>query len=173
MLNSSSCYPLVNFTRPFCEHHGVRLPSYVYATPLNQYGKNDKSNKIYDDLVKFGAAKASYYLKINITTYRKCLQNLIILFCHKYFPSCDRTQNTFKETKICRKSCLELLSICGRVTDILLTYDSLRFPEHADANQRYFHCKTQPYRNAGDSPECWYFNKIANITGNIMMNQQS
>jgi hypothetical protein len=32
-LNSSSCYPLVNFTRPFCQNHGITLPNTYLRRP--------------------------------------------------------------------------------------------------------------------------------------------
>ena len=35
-LNSSGCYPLVNFTRPFCQSNGITLSDYVYKTPHKQ-----------------------------------------------------------------------------------------------------------------------------------------
>ena len=64
---------------------------------------------------------------------------------------------------MCRKSCEELLPICGNILDIYITYDTNRFPE--EDGKAYFRCKLQPQRNAGDSRECLYFNRHANITG--------
>ena len=38
ILNSSGCYPLVNFTRPLCQNHGVTLSGLIYRKPKNNGG---------------------------------------------------------------------------------------------------------------------------------------
>ncbi|CAB4004727.1 angiopoietin-1 receptor-like [Paramuricea clavata] len=111
-LNSSSCYPLVNFTRPFCQNHGINLPNYVYRTPYDQNRKNDDFNKINDGL----------------------------------------------EQTICPESCLESIHVCHKMWEIVERYYTIRYPE----KKKLFNCDLQPYRNAGHSPECWYFNGFAN-----------
>jgi hypothetical protein len=165
ILNSSSCYPLVNFSRPFCKNHGITLPNYVYKTPSYQNWKNDEGNKDYDGFLKLGASRISRLFKVDITTVRKCFQLVIIGFCHYVFPSCDRTQSVFKEQKICRESCLEFLHDCHKIGKIFVKYFIIRYPEKA----KLYSCELQPYRNAGDSPECWYYNGPTNSTGNIIM----
>jgi hypothetical protein len=95
-LNSSSCYPLVNFTRPSCQNRGITLPNYVYNTPDYQNNRNDQANADYDTSQKLGASKISRFLKVDISTVRKCMQASTILYCHHYYPSCDRTQNVYK-----------------------------------------------------------------------------
>ena len=137
-----------------------------------QKGRNDECNEEYDKIEKFGVDKASYYFKMNTTSVKKCMQNFGILFCRVYFPSCDRTLSVIKKKKICRKTCEELiLTDCGHVIKILLSYYIIRFPERRDAAELYFHCKLQPKRNAGESPECWYLNRHARITGNTTRKQ--
>ena len=166
-LNSSSCYPLVNFTRPFCQNHGITLPKYVFQTPKYQNKRNDRANKDYDVLVKIGASKISSFLKVDINTIRKCIQAYPTGYCRYYFPSCDRTQSVFKEQKLCRESCLELTHICGELWKMFERYYAIRHP----GRKKPLRCELQPPRNAGDSPECWYFNGDANSTGNIIMGE--
>ena len=131
-LNSSSCYPLVNFTRPFCQNLGITLPNYVYHTPDNQNEKNDEANADFDILEKANASKISRFFKVDISTVRKCGQALPIWYCHLYFPSCDRTQSVFKEQKICRESYLELTHIvtcvvnCGKSGKIIIQLSTRR-----------------------------------------------
>ena len=163
-LNSSSCYPLVNFSRPFCQNHGVTLPSYVYATASEQTHGNEIAHM--DSILNLDPSKASEYFKMDIPFIKKCLKNVIILLCRMYFPSCDSTKNVFRGTKVCRESCLELTSSCGPLWKLFEKYIKARFPNDIERNKRA-HCELQPYRNAGDSPECWYYNRHANITGNI------
>ncbi|CAB3986567.1 partial [Paramuricea clavata] len=119
-LNSSSCYPLVNFTRPFCQNYGIALPNYVYQTPDQQNNRNHEANKDYDVIVKLGGASSiSRSVEVDINTVRKCLEAIAIGYCHLNFPSCDRTDSMFKEQKICRESCLELTHMCGELWKML------------------------------------------------------
>ena len=165
-LYSSSCYPLVNFSRPFCQSHGVTLHSYVYSTPSEQTHQNDRLHlnfKVYSNL---DPSKAREYFKMDIPSIKKCAKNVIILMCRFYFPSCDGTKNVFRKTKVCRESCLEFIDSCGPAWKLFEKYIKARYPHNIEKNKRA-HCELQPYRNAGDSPECWYYNRDANITGNI------
>ena len=162
-LNSSSCYPLVNFTRPFCQNHGITLPNYVYQTPYYQNKKNYDFNQAYDGLKRLGVSKLSSLFNVDISTTRKCIQLFAIFCCHHRFPSCDGTQGVFKKQTICRESCLELTHICHKISDIFVQYDLIRFPKH----KKLYDCELKHRRNAGDSPECWYFNGFANYTGKI------
>ncbi|CAB4014749.1 coadhesin-like isoform X2, partial [Paramuricea clavata] len=155
-LNSSSCYPLVNFTLPACENVGITLPNYVYQTPDFQNNRNDRANMDYDTWdVKIGASKISRFLKVDISTVRKCGQAFAILYCHLYFPSCDRTQSVFKEQKICHESCLHLTRMCGELWEMFVKSYTIRHPKAEET--KLLRCELQPTRNAGDSPECWYF----------------
>ena len=167
-LNSSSCYPLVNFTRPFCQNLGITLPNYVYQTPDYQNNRNDEAHADFDILEKANASKISRFFKVDISTARKCLQAVPILVCHHYFPSCDRTQNVYKEQKICHESCLDLTHMCGELWEVFVSYHSIEYPEE----EKLLRCELQPTRNAGDSPECWYFNGLANSTGNVIINSR-
>ncbi|CAB4004558.1 coadhesin-like isoform X2 [Paramuricea clavata] len=159
-LKSSSCYPLVNFTRPFCQNHGITLPNYVYQTPDYQNNRNNEANADYDAVVKIGASQLNRFFEVDIGTIRKCAQVLPIVYCHLFFPSCDRTQSVFKEQKICRESYLELPHMCGKLFEMFLRYYIIKFPE----KKKLYLGELQPTRNAGDSPECWYFNELAKST---------
>ena len=161
-LSSSSCYPLVNFSRPFCQNHGIILPSYVYTTPERQINRNNEINKDYDYYVMFGASKLSHFFKLDINRVKQCVEIVLIFYCRYHFPRCDQTQSVFKRQKICRESCLKLAHICGEIWKLFITTNKVRFPRNNDS------CEPKPYRNAGDSPECWYFNTPANSTGNII-----
>ncbi|CAB4007052.1 Tyrosine- kinase transmembrane receptor ROR2, partial [Paramuricea clavata] len=159
-LNSSSCYPLVNFTRPFCQNHGITLPNYVYDTPYRQNNRNDEGNKDFDEIVKIGVSRISRFSQVDISNVRKCAQAAAKWFCRQYFPSCDRTQSVFKEQKICRESCLVLTRTCGKLWEMFVKYYTIQYPD----SKKLYQCELQPYRNAGDSPECWYLNGLANST---------
>ena len=135
----------------FFQNLGVALPSHVYRTPSYQNWKNDEGNKIIDAAENIGISKISQVFAVDVTTIRKCLEVFIIYLCHDFFSSCDRTQSTFMERKICRESCLKMTRICGKMYDVVSRYYTTENPEY----KKKFSCELQPYRNAGDSPECY------------------
>ena len=178
-LNGSLCYPLVNFTHPFCQDHGVALPSYVYwdktkyavphiAEVAGQKDRNHEGNMDYDIYKKLRGSKSyhelMYYYKINNATMEKCRPVFIIWFCRLYFPRCDRTQSVFKEQKLCRETCLQISHTCHKLFNVFLKFYLIQYPDA----RKFLFCELQPYRNAGDSPECWYFTELANFTGNML-----
>ena len=160
-LKLSSCYPLVNFTRPFCQNHGITLPSYVYRTPADQIWNNYRGNRDIASVEEIAISRISRFLNMDVATCRKCFQALITCICHDHFPSCDRTQSVFLEQKLCREPCLKAIHICGKIYDLLLKLMATRYPKR----KKEFRCRLQPYRNAGDSPECYYYSLRTNSTG--------
>ena len=160
-LESSSCYPLVNFTRPFCQNLGITLPSYVYMTPHDQKSNNNEGNRAMNFIRKMGASRIRRFWNISIVTYRKCLPALSTYYCHACFPSCDRTRSVTVEQKVCREPCLEVIDICGKAYDVLFKFLKTNSPK----KKKEFRCELQPYRNAGDSPECYYYSLRTNSTG--------
>ncbi|XP_028418128.1 A disintegrin and metalloproteinase with thrombospondin motifs adt-1-like [Dendronephthya gigantea] len=157
-LVSSSCYPLVNFTRSFCESYGIALPNYVYNTPRRQIKENDEMNKINDSLGRLGESKITRWLQTSITTYRKCMHLFITLKCQMNFPSCDRTSSVFREQKLCRETCLQVRHICRKLWDVIASYATTR--RRDEKTKKFVKCELQPYRNSGDSPECWYYDFV-------------
>ena len=166
LVPSSGCYPLVNFSRPFCQNHGVTLPNYVYLTPSKQIKRNDLANVNYDGYLNWNLAKISVDFNMDILSAKKCVENIIILACHMFFPRCDRTQSVLRKMMVCRESCLELTHSCGQAWNFAETLIKIDYPDDIQGYYKMAECEF-PYRNAGDSPECWYFNRHANNTGNI------
>jgi hypothetical protein len=54
--------------------------------------------------------------------------------------------------------------MCGELLKMIVRYYTISHPEKKKELE-LLRCEIQPYRNAGDSPECWYFNGDANSTG--------
>ena len=162
--NSSECYPLVNFTRPFCQNHGIDLPSYVYREPKEQIYRNYYANKYYDMGVEFDESKISKYYKMDVASIRQCRLAYVPMVCHYYFPACDRTRSVFRKKIICRETCLEFMALCDKILKDVAAYYTLRFKD--PLHKKFVKCQLQPYRNAGDSPECWYYDIKENLKGN-------
>ena len=160
-LESSSCYPLVNFTRPFCQNYGITLPSYVYRAPVDQNSNNDDGNADLISFEKLNASEIYRFINVGAAIYRKCFQAVITYYCLSRFPGCDRTRNVVVEQKVCRESCLEVNDICRKMY------------EHHYAEKLIYRCELQPYRNAGDSPECYYYSLRTNFTGKTRNKQVS
>ena len=164
LLNSSGCYPLVNFTRPFCQNHGVTLPDRIFRTPHQQRLYNNHGNNEFDPIFRLGIPKISRYLKVDNDTLIKCLNAAVPIVCHYKFPSCEGTKNQYKQQKTCRETCLKILRICGKMYHTLAKLYVIKNP--SPESKKFVHCKLQPQRNAGDSPECWYYDPESS-TGNI------
>ena len=81
-----------------------------------------------------------------MTTNKKCINAFRAIGCKHYFPSCDRTGRTTQEQKLCKATCDYFVKICKKAVD---------FGENL--NQRDLNCTTFPTREAGASPECWYY----------------
>jgi hypothetical protein len=58
--------------------------------------------------------------------------------------------------------------MCGKLWEIWENYYTIEYPEA----KKLLFGELQPTRNAGDSPECWYFNGLANSAGNIIINSR-
>ena len=154
ILNSSGCYPLVNFTRPFCQSHGITLPDYIYKTPHKQSYHNHEDNSAYDQLVRLGEPKTNRIFYVNNDTVIKCAYASVSFICHATFRRCDGTESEYKQQKICRETCLNLIRVCGwKIWDFVVRYTTKNHPE--PEAEKFIRCEIQPYRNAGDSPECW------------------
>ena len=145
---------------------GITLPNYVYETPEFQNDRNDEIFWNYNEAVKLCVSRISRFSKVAISAVRKCAQAVTIMYCHNYFPSCDRTQSVYKEQKMCHESCLDLTHMCGKLWEMFVRYYTIEYP----GTKKLWRCELQPTRNAGDSPECWYFNGLANSAGNIIIN---
>ena len=132
----------------------------VYSTPANQIKKNEDLNSKYDVYVDIGAEGISLLIAVNVTTVKKCINAMSIISCHYLFPSCDSTRSVFKRQYICRETCLEAMQICGKIWEML----EEKYVMKSSKAKNRLHCHSQPYRNAGDSPECWY-GDLLNSTG--------
>lgn len=152
----------MNFTRPFCENYGIALPNYVYKTPRHQIRRNKEFNKLNETLERLGESKIIRLLKTSTTTWRRCARFFTTLVCRFDFPSCDRTQSVYKEQKPCRESCLDVRHICRKIWEVFAKVTTIR--RRKAKTKKLVKCELQPYRNAGDSPECWYDDFI-NSTG--------
>ncbi|XP_028414636.1 plasminogen-like [Dendronephthya gigantea] len=144
----------MNFTRPFCQNHGVILSDYIYETPYKQRWYNDYLNREYDRYVRLGVPKMSRFFKVDNDMVIKCVHASVPLLCHYHFPSCEATRAVYKEQTICRETCLNLIRICGEIWDYFAKAYTHKHPDQQ--SKKRVLCELQPYRNAGESPECWY-----------------
>ena len=123
-------------------------------SPKNQSDANYYSNKDHDAFVRIGIRRVSHYFHLDTATVKWCYCRFLQLRCHYYFPSCDRTQSVYKKQKICRETCLKVRQSCYKPWKSIGIAVKLRHPNEEILN--VFQCKLPSYRNAGDSPECWY-----------------
>ena len=125
------------------KNHGVTVDSYVFRTP--EYQHEASLNAIrYEAALKEFTPLYGNILGKN----RKCT-NVIRTFYYRYFlPSCDRTGRKTQEQKPCKTTCDYFVKICKNVLEVV-----------DDLNQSNLNCTAFPTREAGGSPECWYYDE--------------
>ena len=125
----------------FCKKHGVNLETYVFKTFEDQQVASAGLN---DTQTLFEQLKPIYdaFNKSKI-----CLDVAITAYCHYKFPPCDRTGSTIQERKPCKATCDYLMKTCMKVAGAIQQF-----------KHEYINCSILPIREAGSSPECWYYN---------------
>ena len=164
LLNPSGCYPLVNFTRPYCQNLGVTLPDRIFKTPYQQRSSNNQGNNEFDQIFRLGIPKISEYLNVDNDTLIKCLKAMVPIVCHIKFPSCEGTKSQYKKQQICRETCLKVFRVCGKI--ISDVFKKIYVIGNTDLESKKLVDCELPHRNAGESPECWYHDP-ENSTGNV------
>ena len=143
------------------------MPDYIYKTSAEQRYRNNDGNELYNQLVTLGVRKISRIFHVDNETAIKCAYAFVPALCHLYLPSCDGTKREYKAQKICRETCFNLIRICGwKIWDLVVKYATNNNPYLE--RESLIRCKILPYRNAGDSPECWY-SDFKESAGNIRM----
>ena len=144
------------------------MSDYIHKTPHKQSYHNDEGNKAFDLVVRLGISKIIRFLNAENGTVMKCAHAFVKFICHVDFPSCEGTNSEYKEQKICRETCLVLIRICGwKIWNFVVKNITNNNPEDPEI-EKFIRCKIQPFRNAGDSQECWYCD-LEESAGNIKM----
>ncbi|XP_028397248.1 uncharacterized protein LOC114521061 [Dendronephthya gigantea] len=154
LLNSSGCYPLINFTWLFCQNHGVSLSDYIYKTPLKQSRSIEYVNNLHNQYLSLGVSKISRFFNVDTSAVIKCWHAYVPCMCRIHFPLCEGTESKYKKQKLCRETWLSVTRICGKITDFVAKVSEIK--NLTAMSKQFIFGELQPYRNAGDSPECWY-----------------
>ena len=131
------------------------MPDYIHKTPHNQSRDNNEVNKAYDQIVRLGMQKINRIFHVDNETVIKCAYAFVPVLCRVNFPSCDGTKSEYKKKKICSETCHDLIRICGwKAWNFVVRIITNNRPD--PETKKLLHCQLMSYRNAGDSPECWY-----------------
>ena len=95
----------------------------------------------------------------NISTSHECTDQFRFPGCYYAFAGCDRSTSILKPKKICKESCLHFTKKCSAFVktwkDVFARYlDPLSTVQAA-----LFNCTEKPSRNAGDTPECIFYDR--------------
>ena len=91
----------------------------------------------------------------NASTSPECMDQIRFFGCHYAFPGCDRSTSAFKPKKFCKDSCLHFTNECST---FLKAWKDIYLSGNPD-EAYLFSCLKRPLRNAGDSPECVYYER--------------
>jgi hypothetical protein len=141
------CHPLIKLDNPFCEHYGFKLDKYVKVSGDDQQVQNNKLWEIQEQFEKINVKRQ------NISTSHECTDQFRFPGCYYAFPVCNRSTSVLKPKKICKESCLHFTKECSAFVRM---WNDVFQPSGEEA---VFNCVEKPSRNAGDTPECMYYNR--------------
>ena len=139
------CHPLIKLDNPFCEHYGFKLDKYVKASVRDQQVLN---NQLWGMQEQFKGQ--------NFSKSHECTDRFRFPGCYYAFPGCDRSTSVFKPKQICKESCLHFTKECSAFVKMWkVVYVPNMFA--GKPSDELFNCEEKPSRNAGDTPECMYY----------------
>jgi hypothetical protein len=149
LTNTSYCQPLIKLDKPFCEHYGFKLDKYVNVSVGDQQYWNDRLWKLQEQYDQI------FVKRQNRSISPKCIDQFWFAGCHYTFPGCERSTSVFKPKKFCKVSCLHFTNECSMFATVLKDIYLSGNP----GRKFLFSCLKRPSRNAGDSPECVYYER--------------
>ena len=141
------CRPLIKLDKPFCEHYGFKLDKYVEVSVNYQQVLN---NKLWEMQEQFNGQ--------HISTSHECTDQFRFHACYYAFVGCDRSTSVLKPKKICKESCLHFTKECSA---FVRTWEDVFEPilSPGEPSGELFNCVKKPSRNAGNTPECMYYDR--------------
>ena len=91
---------------------------------------------------------------------KKCEKAINVVYCHHYFPRCDSTSDSYKAQTLCKETCQYFINACSPQ---LKTLNLLSLGNFINITN----CTNFPRRNAGQSPECFYFKESDDENGKL------
>ncbi len=161
--NHGDCQPLFKLDKPFCEYYGFKVGKYVNVSANAQQYWNDElweKQELYYQI----ARKVQ-----DLSTSPECMDRARFVGCHLNFPGCDRTTSVFRPKKFCKELCLYFEKECGAFLKALKDLFLPMYP----TMEALLNCLEKPPRNAGDSPECVYYNRNESLEKEGMLVSQS
>ena len=105
----------------------------------------------------------------NLSTSPECIDQTRFIGCYFNFPGCDRTTSVFRPRRFCKESCIYFEKQCRPFVKAL---KDILFPTLYSSKLALFNCLEKPSRNAGDSPECVYYNRKESLEKEGMLVSQ-
>ena len=145
------CHPLIKLDKLFCKHYGFKLDKYVKVSVDDQQVLN---NQLWGMQEQFNQIKGG-----NISTSHECTDQLRFPGCYYAFAGCDRSTSVLKPKKICKESCLHFTKECSAFVKMWNDVFGPALLGGDPSVAAVFNCVEKPSRNAGDTPECIYYDR--------------
>ena len=145
----TSCVPLQY--NSYCSNKGILLDNFVFVKSDIQQENDKKLNRLQSNLDKFRA--------LGFSLPEKCEKATNIVSCHHFYPRCDSTGDLYKAQRLCKETCQYFTYACSH---------GLAMLNLLPAASRYddiIKCSNFLSRDAGQSPECYYFDERVNGKG--------
>ena len=128
------------------------LDDFVFVTNNTQMENDKKLNQLQRKLDN---------LKLGVLLSGKCEKAINIVYCHHYFPRCDDTGDTYKAQRLCKETCQYYTNACSQELKLL------KLLPGGGSSVDIIKCAKFPSRNAGRTPECYYFDERNDGKGNL------
>ena len=142
------CHPLIKLDNPFCEHYGFKLDKYVKESGDDQQVLN---NQLWEMQEQFNGQ--------HISISHECTDHFRFPVCYYAFPGCDRSTSVLKPKKMCKESCLYFTKKCSAFVKMWNNVFGASVLGGDPSVAAVFNCVEKPSRNAGDTPECMYYDR--------------
>ncbi len=113
--------------------------------------------------------KHAFIIVQNLSTSPECIDQARFIGCYLYFPGCDRTTSVFWPRRFCKELCHYFEKECRTFLEALKDIFLPMYP----TKEALLNCLEKPSRNAGDSPECVYYNRKESLEKEGMLVSQS
>jgi hypothetical protein len=119
----------------------------------------------HDQEIGDGIFRRIVYGKLLIDKYHKmplresCIKVANDSSCQDAYPKCDKTSGTLRPKPVCRETCENAEKLCDKELEALREFNKIResSPNQYPLYWNLHNCSLLPYRNGGDTPECYYY----------------
>jgi hypothetical protein len=117
----------------------------------------------HDQEIGDGIFRRIVYGKLLIDKYHKmplresCIKVANDSSCQDAYPKCDKTSGTLRPKPVCRETCENTEKLCDKELETIMKFNKIPASSLGRSYWNLQNCSLLPFRNGGDTPECYYY----------------